>query len=113
VGVIANYPGTMPAGWIKVSTDAADYPAYPVPATPVQPTVYNAVGPFYASAVASDGLLHYYWDLVGGQEPKLGAPCQAEGLYFQAADFPGGNQGPIGTGAPMLMWMMVPAPSAS
>ena len=58
-----NFPATMPAGWILYSTDAKDYPPFPV-APVVPPVVTYTVGPFQKSAVGTDNLLHYYYGVV-------------------------------------------------
>lgn len=46
-GVLSNYPSSMPAGWIKVSTESADYPPYVFPTTsmPVKIPVGPQEGP--------------------------------------------------------------------
>ena len=106
VGELSNYPSSMPAGWIKVSTDAVDYPAYVAPADPIVAVTYS-VGPFEFSQMGSDGLMHYYFGLGPNQKPPVGTRVLQDGLTFQATEV--ASQFMIGTGAAMLMFVLVPA----
>jgi len=111
-GEVNNYPATMPAGWILVSTDAKDYPVYVPPVVVTVPTVWTPVMNEMLSALdPSTGLVRYYFGITGGQNPALGTACTFEGLSFVAALYPGGNQELMGGGAPMKLWLLVPAPA--
>lgn len=112
VGEVSNYPGSMPAGWIKVSTDAADYPAYVAPTAPVSPTIWQVnlaemlswtEAPTLVNGVMTPGQTQYYFAPVAGQSPSIGQPCNFEGSAFVFAYYP--NPEPIG--GMIKMWLLV------
>lgn len=121
VGEIANYPATMPAGWIPVSTDAKDYPAYVAPVVPVAPIVWVpnlSVMLMWAelpvldpeTGIMTPGKVQYYFGTTTGQKPPIGTPCNYQGSAFVAAYYP--NPEPIG--GMITMWLLIgPAASAA
>lgn len=89
IGLISNYPTTMPAGWITVSDDAAMYPLYVPPIVPPvtviwEPDPSNML--IYFNPVT--GVTSTYWGVVGGQNPSLGTVCNYMGIQFTCALYP-------------------------
>lgn len=114
-GIIANYPSTMPAGWIKTSTDAKDYPAYVAPAGPVVPIVYGVLtNEFLISSETTvdpntgipSTINKYYFAPQYGQQVIIGLNIVFQGMKYVGAYYPGGEQGPVGTASAMKMWLL-------
>jgi hypothetical protein len=117
-GEVSNYPATMPSGWIKVSTDAVDYPAYAAPAVATPPTVWTpnlsvmlswTEAPAISNGVVTPGITQYYFGIVGGQNPLIGTPCNYQGSAFVCAYYPNAEA----IGGQIKMWLLVGAASAS
>jgi hypothetical protein len=105
--VPSNFPSPMPAGWILYSTDANDFPPYPVPVVPVVPVVWTPVmSEEQAATDPTTGKTHYYFGFSSGQNPALGTPCTFNGLSFIAANVPGTNQEMMSTGVYEKAWML-------
>jgi hypothetical protein len=107
LGQSSNYPASMPAGWIKVSVDAADYPAYvpPIPVT-TPPPIWTPVMSEVLSAVdPTTGTMHYYFGLSSGQNPAYGTTCTFNGLNFVCAPYQGQSFFGMTSGV-LKMWML-------
>ena len=106
-GQPSNFPSPMPKGWLLFSTDATDFPPYPVPVVPPVPVVWVPVMSEEQSAVdPTTGLTHYYFGFSSGQNPPLGTPCTYNGLTFVAANVPGTNQNMFQPGVYEKAWML-------
>jgi hypothetical protein len=113
---MTNYTPTMPAGAIKVSTDAADYPAWAAPSTNTTgTTVWTpdlsvmlswADPPTLVAGVMTPGQTHYFFGVMAGQNPALGQTCVFQGSTFVCAPYPNGE--PMGV---IKMWMLTGAAS--
>lgn len=111
---MTNYSPTMPAGAIKVSTDAADYPTYAAPSSgPATPSLWTpnlsvmlswTDPPTLQSGVMTPGTTHYFFGIAAGQNPTIGTPCTYEGSTFVCAPYP--NPGPMGA---WKMWLLIGA----
>ncbi len=102
-----NFPSVMPSGWIKFSTDAADFPAPVVPVKPPAPVVWTPVmAEQKAYTDPSTQKTHYYYGLSSGQNPVLNEPCTFQGLTFVAALYPPGDQSMMNVGGALKMWML-------
>lgn len=117
VGEVSNYPSSMPPGWIKVSTAAADYPAYVPPAAPVVPITWTpdltnmlswTEAPSLSNGVLTPGKTQYYFGIVAGQSPSIGTPCNFDGSAFVCAYYP--NPEPMG--GMVKMWLLTGAATA-
>lgn len=111
-GETSNYPSSKPAGWIAVSTDAADYPAFVAPVVPVAPTVWTpdlsvmlqwTAAPTISNGVVTPGGTHYYFGIVAGQNPALGQACNFEGSAFSCQLYPNAEA----IGGQIKMWLLV------
>jgi len=104
-GQTSNYPATMPAGWIKVSTTAADYPAYVAPVAPAVPVIWTpnlSEMLSWTEVIKGVQVTQYFYGVVAGQNPQIGQPCTYNGMNFQAQYYPQG--GPVG--GPPKMWLL-------
>lgn len=111
VGETSNYPATMPAGWIAVSTDASKYSAYVAPVVAVAPTVWTpnmsvvlqwTTEPTVNDGVVTPGMTVYYFGIVAGQNPALGQTCNFEGSAFSCQYYPNAEA----IGGRIKMWLL-------
>jgi len=111
----SNYPASMPAGWIKVSTDAADYPTWasqhvPPPPAPVvwmpdfSVTLSWTDQPHFDPAVGTivTGKTMYFFGIRPGQSPNIGQTCKVGVSSFTCSYYPN----PEAIGGPVKMWLL-------